>query len=359
MRPTLCEINLNAVANNVRTLISHVAPTPLCAVVKANGYGHGAVEVAKAAVEAGASWLAVALVEEGVELRKAGLTAPILVLSEHHETSIDELIENDLVATVYSEHGIDRLAQAATSQIEVHLGVDTGMRRVGVEPSDVEARVAQINGHDTLRLGALWTHCPVADEPTNPFTTDQLARFDTAAVDGIATHVGNSAVAIDRPERVGAMVRCGISVYGIDPDDALAGQMDLEPAMTIRSAVSFVKPIAAGEAVGYGHRWTASAPTTIATVPIGYADGIRRDLGLRGGEALIGGRRFPIVGVVTMDQLMVDVGDQDVAIDDEVIIIGQQGNEQILAADVARLLDTISYEVICAISERVPRTYVR
>lgn len=358
MRPTLCEINLNAVANNVRTLISHVAPTPLCAVVKANGYGHGAVEVAQAAIDAGVSWLAVALVEEGVELRQAGIAAPILVLSEHHETSIADLVENNLVATVYSEHGIDRLAEAATSEMEVHLGVDSGMRRVGAQPEDVEARVAQINGHANLRLGAVWTHCPVADEPNNPFTTDQLARFDAALVDGVANHVGNSAVAIQRPDRGGSMVRCGIAIYGIDPDDALAGQIELEPAMTIRSAVSFVKQIEAGEAVGYGHRWTASEPTTIATVPIGYADGIRRDLGLRGGEALIGGRRFPIVGVVTMDQLMVDVGDQDVAIDDEVIIIGQQGNEQILAADVARLLDTISYEVICAVSERVPRTYV-
>jgi len=259
MRPTLCEINLDAVAHNVRTLIEHAAPTPVCAVVKANGYGHGAVEIANAAVEAGASWLAVALVEEGVELRRAGLSAPILVLSEHHESSISDLIEHDLVASVYSVAGIDGLAAATTRELEVHLTLDTGMRRVGAELTNSEERIAQIDGHDNLRLGAVWTHCPVADEPGNPFTDDQLERFDAVALEGLATHVANSAVAIDRPERAGSMVRCGIAVYGIDPDDALAGRLQLQPALTLKSAVSFIKPIEAGEGVAYGHRWKARA----------------------------------------------------------------------------------------------------
>lgn len=359
MRQTLCEINLDAVRHNVRTLIEHVAPTPVCAVVKANGYGHGSVEVAKAALEAGAQWLAVALAEEGVVLREAGITAPVLVLSEQGPSSTSDLIEHGLIASVNTVEGIDRLAEAAgSSPVEVHVIIDTGMRRVGAEPAELETLTSQIDRHASLSLGAIWTHCPVADEPDNPFTSSQLERFDAAMPPLIATHVGNSAVAIDRPEREALMVRCGIAVYGIDPDEALAGRVDLQPAMTIRSVVSFVKPISPGESVGYGHRWTASEATTIVTVPIGYADGVRRDLGLRGGEVLIGGKRYPIVGVVTMDQLMVDVGDSSVAIGDDVILIGQQGNDEITAAEVAAKLDTIPYEIVCAVSERVPRTYI-
>ncbi len=326
--------------------------------------------MARAALAGGATWLAVALVEEGALLRDAGIDAPILVLSEQHESSVAELVQHGLVASVYTEAGIDALGSAVDGTavdgtavdgtvLEVHLTLDTGMRRVGAEPGDVAERVAQIAAYPSLRLGAIWTHCPVADEPDNPFTADQLERFDSAVTEqGIATHVGNSAVAIEHPDRPASMVRCGISIYGIDPDDALAGRLPLQPAMTLRSEVTFMKTISAGESVGYGHRWTAPTSTTIATVPIGYADGVRRDLGLRGGEVLIGGQRFPIVGVVTMDQLMVDLGESTCAVGDEVVLIGEQGDEQILAADVAQILDTIPYEVVCSVSERVPRAYV-
>ncbi len=368
MRQTLCEINLDAVRHNVRTLIDHVAPTPVCAVVKANGYGHGSVEVAKAALDAGAQWLAVALAEEGVALRDAGITAPVLVLSEQGPSSTSDLIEHDLIPSVNTPEGIDRLGDHLSTMgsdpsvdrapIDVHLVLDTGMRRVGAEPDQLDALSERIAAYPSLSLAAVWTHCPVADEPDNPFTSSQLERFDAATPPALATHVGNSAVAIDRPDREAAMVRCGIAVYGIDPDEALAGRVDLQPVMTIRSVVSFAKTIPAGASVGYGHRWTASTKTNLVTVPIGYADGIRRDLGLRGGEVLIGGKRFPIVGVVTMDQLMVDVGDAQVAIGDDVVLVGRQGDEQITAAEVAAKLDTIPYEIVCAVSERVPRVYI-
>ena len=209
-----------------------------------------------------------------------------------------------------------------------------------------------------LELAAIWTHCPVADEPANPFTDSQLERFDAVTLGpGIQTHVANSATAITRPDRAAMMVRCGISIYGIDPDPALAGAMALRPAMTLRSQVTFVKPIDAGESVGDGHRWTAERSSTIATVPIGYADGVRRDLGLRGGEVLIGGKRWPIVGVVTMDQLMVDVTGGEITVGDEVVLIGTQGADEITANEVAERLDTIGYEVVCAVSPRVPRVY--
>jgi len=330
-------------------------------VVKANGYGHGAVEAAEAAIAGGATWLAVAIAEEGLELRAAGIEKPILVLSEQHESSNRDLIDARLTPTLYTVEGVAAFDQAAEGlgPIAVHIDVDTGMRRVGVEPDHFEDLVAVIEASKNLRLEAAWTHCPVADEPDNDFTDRQLIRFDSAVeASGIPTHVGNSAVAITRPDRPAFMVRCGISIYGIDPDPALAGRVELHPAMKLRSEVNFVKPIAAGEAVGYGHRWTASQPTTLATVPIGYADGVRRDLGLRGGHVLIGGVRHPIRGVVTMDQLMVDVGEHEVAVGDEAVLLGSQGDDEITAHDMAAILETIPYELICAISPRVPRRYV-
>ena len=343
----------------METLRALVQPTPLCAVVKANGYGHGAAEVARTVLSAGATWLAVATVEEGVELRQAGIDAPILVLSEQN-ASLQEAVDFGLTPTVYTLDGVAALDAIAKDgePLKVHVGLDTGMRRVGVEPDELATVLEAVQSSNTLEVEAAWTHCPVADEPDNPFTDGQLSRFDAAvAASELPTHVANSAVAFTRPDRNAFMVRCGISLYGIDPDPALAGQVELRPALTLRSQVTFAKRIEAGEAVGYGHRWTATEPTGIATVPIGYADGVRRDLGLRGGGVLIGGKRHRIVGVVAMDQLMVDVGDHEVAVGDEVILIGSQGDEQITAWDVATTLDTIAYEVICAIGERVPRHY--
>lgn len=362
MRPTSCEIDLDAISRNVKTLRSTVAPTPLCAVVKANGYGHGAVDVARTAVDAGASWLAVALVEEGIELREAGIDARVLLLSEPDVTAMVDVVAHDLIPSLYTAAGVEAMDRAAADRgpFPVQLVVDTGMRRVGVEPTDVPELIDLVARSRSLVLDAVWTHCPVADEPENPFTDVQLERFDSLIEQlphDVPQHVSNSATAITRPNRPASMVRIGIAMYGIDPAAALAGMASLVPAMRIRSEVSFVKNIAAGEGVGYGHRWTAPADTTIATVPIGYADGVRRDLGLRGGTVLIGGRHRHIRGVVTMDQLMVEVGDAEVSVGDEVVLLGEQGGLSITAADLAETLDTIPYEVVCAVSERVPRRY--
>ena len=367
MRPTWCSIDVKAIEENVRTLAALVAPTPVCAVVKADGYGHGVVPTATAAAAGGATWFAVALVEEGVELREAGFTQPILILSEPPPVAMETVVKHGLITTVYSQEGLEAIASAAAwagERVEIHLDVDTGMTRVGVQLDEIADFVESVAQYPNLSLTAAWTHCPVADEPDNPFTASQLERFGDALRDqapDLAVHVANSAAAITGQAASSGdpmMVRYGISIHGIDPDDALAGMVPLQPALTLRSEVSFVKTVTPGTAVGYGHRWTADRETTIATVPIGYADGIRRDLGLRGGTVLIGGEHHPIVGVVTMDQLMVDVGpSSSVAVGDEVILIGTQGDAQILAADVARVLDTISYEVVCAISPRVPRKY--
>lgn len=363
MRPTSCEIDLSAIAHNVQVLRELVDPTPFCAVVKANAYGHGVLPVAKAALDAGAAWLAVALVEEGIELRSAGVDAPILLLSEPPAPAMGAVVEHSLVPSLYTVAGTKAMSSAAAGKgpMAVQVVVDTGMRRVGAEVENVALLLETISSSRDLILDGVWTHCPVADEPDNPFTDEQLARFDRlvgALPVGTPQHVANSAAAITRPARDAAMIRSGIAMYGIDPDKSLAGRVPLKPALRLTSGVSFVKRIAAGEGVGYGLRWTASEATTIATVPIGYADGVRRDYGLRGGTVLIGGLHHPVRGVVTMDQLMVDVGSAPVEIGDEVVLIGSQGGESITAAAVAATLDTIPYEVVCSIGVRVPRTYV-
>ena len=366
-RPAWAEVDLGAVAHNVAVLATAVAPAQLCAVVKANGYGHGAVPVARAAVAAGATWLAVALVDEGVELRAAGLTAPILVLSEPRAEEMARVVAEGLTATVYTIDGVAALAEAARrwgTTAGVHLKVNTGMNRVGAQPAEVLALATAVASDPVLRLDALWTHCAVADEPDHPFTDEQLARFRAAVAElegaGLRPpllHAANSAAALTRPDARFDLVRAGIAVYGIDPAPALAGAADLRPALSLHARVTHVKRVRAGERVSYGLRHRFGRDATVATVPLGYADGVPRRLGAVGGEVLVGGRRRPIVGVVTMDQFMVDCGDDAVALGDEVVLIGRQGDEAVTANEWGDRLDTIGYEVVCGIGARVPRVH--
>jgi alanine racemase len=365
-RPAWAEVDLGAVAHNVGLLVERAAPAQLCAVVKAEGYGHGAVEVARAALDAGASWLAVAIPAEGVQLREAGISAPILVLAEFHEWAAT--VEHDLTPTVYSEHGITWLAEEVRRQgrgpVGVHLKVDTGMHRIGAHPDEVVARAKAVLACPELRLDAVWTHCPVADEPDNPFTPGQAQRFAAAleelaaaGIDVPLAHAANSAATLAHPSLHLGMVRCGIAVYGQDPSPALAGAADLRPALSLKARVSHVQRVPAGDAVSYGLRRPMARDTTVATIPIGYADGVPRRL-TDDGCVLIGGRRRAIAGTITMDQLMVDCGDDAVAVGDEVVLLGRQGDEEITVAEWAELLGTIVYEVTCGISPRVPRFYV-
>ena len=365
-RPTRVEVDADAIAHNVAFVADVVAPSTVCAVVKADGYGHGATVVARAALHGGASWLAVALVEEAARLREEGIDAPILMLSECRPEAMHRARNLDLRMTLYSADGI--AAAAATTARgsapwPVHLKVDTGMHRVGASPDEIVARARAIVDAPGLELEALWTHCAVADDLDNPFTATQLDRFEAAlaALDAngcrpAMLHAANSAVALLHPRGRYDMVRLGISMYGCPPashhhDLARA----LRPALRLVSRVSHVQVVAAGEGVSYGHRWRADRETTVATVPIGYADGVRRDLGLVGGSVLIGGSRHRIIGVVTMDQLMVDCARTPVAVDDEVVLIGAQGDDTITADEIADRLGTISYEVLCDIGVRVPR----
>ncbi len=374
LRPVWAEIDLDAVRANVHALRRHVAggewgPTSLMAVVKADAYGHGAVACARAAVEAGATMLGVALVEEGVELREARIEAPIMVLSEPVADAADTVVEHRLVPTVYTSGGIEALAKAVVAAgappLPVHLKVDTGMHRVGCPPSRAIELAESVAAHSELLLDGVLTHLAVADEIDHPYNLRQLAAFDDVLarlrVRGMRpplVHAANSAGALVLPGARYDMVRCGIAVYGVPPAPALAGIVELQPAMTVKARVSYVQRLAADEAVSYGLRYRLPSDAWVATVPIGYADGIARNLGAAGGEVLVGGHRHPIAGAVTMDQLMVDVGDAAVQPGDEVVLLGRQGADTITAQEVADRLGTIAYEVVCGIGPRVPRRYV-
>jgi len=355
------EVDLDAIAHNVGVLRKAVDPAAVWAVVKADAYGHGLLPVARAAIRAGCEGICVALASEGVALRDAGVDAPILVLSEQPPEDAAAIVSHQLTPTVSTVEGIEALAAQRVRGVDVHLKIDTGMHRVGAAPADARRLAERIDANGPwLRLAGIFTHLAVADEPDDPYTARQLERFEEVLSSLPAvpvTHAANSAGALAHDHARRSFVRAGITVYGISPGpgvDHLCAE--LRPAMALKARVSFVKRVGAGERISYGLRHTFAAETTVATLPIGYADGVRR--GLSGaGAVLIGGRRRPITGVVTMDQLMVDCGDDPVRRGDEAVLIGAQGEERITAEEWASLLGTIGYEVVCGIGGRVPRRY--
>lgn len=362
------EIDTDAIAHNVAVVARTVAPSRVWAVVKADGYGHGAVAAARAALAGGATGLAVALVQEGIELRDAGLhDPPILVLSPQPEEQFAAMVAARLTPTLATAAGIEAFGRAATAAgaevAAVHLKFDTGMRRVGAEPDAVGSLVDALARTPVLRLEGVFTHLAVADEPDHPFTAEQLERFDEVLAElgrrGVVpelVHAANSAGALAHPAARRDLVRVGIAAYGIEPSPAVAHLCaELRPALRLVARVSHVKRVGAGEGISYGLRHRTEAPTTIATVPIGYADGVPRRLSGLGGEVLLGGARRPIVGVVTMDQLMVDCGDAPVAVGDEVVLLGRQGEQVIRPEEWAARLGTIPYEIVCALARRIRR----
>jgi len=380
-RPAWADIDLDAVRHNAGILSRLAAPAALCAVVKADGYGHGSLPVARAALEGGASWLAVALVEEGVTLREGGIGAPILLLSEPPLEAMAEAVARGLVPTVYTRGGLEALSRVVADwgfpPLDVHLKVDTGMHRVGADAVDAPALAGAIDTDPNLRLGAVWTHLAVADgagPADREFTALQVERFDavlaTLAAAGHRppmTHVANSAGTIAVPAARRDLVRCGIALYGVAPtpalDDRLAAGTGerLRPVLSLRTRITYVRDLDAGERPSYGRLRPLAHRSTVATAPIGYADGVPRRLFDAGGEVLVRGVRRPLAGVVTMDQIVVDcgpVGTAPAEVGDEVVLLGRQGDEEITASEWADLFGTISYEVLCDIGTRVPRLAV-
>ena len=368
-RPSRALVDLDAIAANTGYLCRIAAPAALCAVVKADGYGHGAVPVASAALEAGAAMLGVALVEEVLDLRGAGIGAPVLLLSQAPPGAEAALVDTGATATVYTEAGVDALARAASAagrDVAVHLKVNTGMNRVGCQPDAAPGLARRIEAAAGLRLGGTWTHFAVADEPDLDCTETQAKLFDAvvadiaaAGVDPGVLHAANSAATLVDAERYRYdMVRCGIALYGIAPAPGLAGTGRLVPALTLVSELAHVRRLDPGERISYGHRYELDRPSWVGTVPLGYHDGVRRGLSGRA-EVLVGGHRRPIAGTITMDQFMVDLGDDEMPVGTEVVLIGRQGEAEIRAEEWAAKLGTIGYEVTCGIGARVPRVHVR
>jgi alanine racemase len=367
-RPAWVAVDLDAIRDNVRALVAAAAPAQLLATVKADAYGHGAAPVARAAIEAGAAFLGVAFVEEGIDLREAGIEAPIILLSEPPPTAAVAVVAHHLTPFVYTANGIDAVAKAVVDAgappHAVHLKVDTGMHRVGAAASDAVALAQMIVARDELRFEGLATHLAVADELDSEYTDAQLDAFDdvvaaiTARVGRPSIlHAANSAGLLAHPRARYDLVRAGIALYGITPVDDVDPVVALRPALSLHARVSYVKELDAGARVSYGLRYELPRAARIATVPVGYADGVPRALGAAGGEVLVQGVRCPIAGTVTMDQLLVDVGDLDVAVDDDVVLLGAQGDDAITADDWAARLDTIAYEVVTRLGGRLPRRY--
>jgi len=359
------EIDLDQLSANVQALKKQAGDARLLVVVKANAYGHGAIETARAAIESGAWGLGVAGLEEGEELRRAGIEAPILVLSSTAPAQAERLLQSDLrvtIGTLAMGEALSGAAARAGREALVHVKVETGMNRFGVAPQEAAALAAALHALPGVTVEGISTHLATSDEPDKSFTRGQYQRFldCTRSLDWIPIHhVSNTGALLDLPELRLGMVRCGIGVYGYYPSAAVSRDVPLRPVLALRSRVARVATVEPGEGVGYGLDWRAARRSRVALVLAGYGDGVRRALSNRG-VALVRGCRVPYAGRVAMDMLMLDVTEApDVVLDDEVTLLGRQGNECIDADEVAGLCDTISYEIVSGLMERVPRLYTR
>lgn len=359
------EVDLDAVQANVRVLRGRLRqPTRLAAVVKADGYGHGAVAVAGAAVAAGADWLAVATAGEGVVLAEAGIKVPILILGPVLPTEVEPAVRAGLRLSLHDGDGLALVRAAAEScgrEVPVHLKINTGMNRLGAAPAIGLELAKAIEDAPGVRLEGLWTHFADADNPASGNTARQLATFTSvleqvrgAGISPELVHCCNSAATLLHPEAHFNLVRCGLPIYGYSPCGELPG-LELRPALTWKARVVALHHLQAGEAVGYGGEFVATAPTRVATLSAGYADGYPRRLG-GAADVLVRGRRVPTVGRVSMDYVGVRVDGVDgVEIGDEAILLGAQGEEFVGADELAAHLGTIPYEVLCGIGPRVIR----
>ena len=365
-RPTRIRVRLDAIGHNLAAIRNHVR-VPVMGVVKANAYGHGLVPVARYLAAQGVDQLGVAFVEEGVALRQAGITVPILVMGGIFGPQIAQFLAHDLEITVSSVdklRQVEAAAEAAGRRAVVHLKIDTGMERIGVHAETsgpfIEAAVAS----RWCVVKGVYSHLACADDPDAPMTALQLERFTQACAHfpriGApmpVRHLANSGGVLHFPQTHLDMVRPGIALYGVAPDPASCPPFALQPALSLVSKVVYFKVVRAGRPVSYGATWAPARDTRIATVPVGYGDGYPRALSSRG-AVLIRGQRVPLVGRVCMDQFMVDLGPSGTAYnEDEVVLIGRQGESAIGAADVAQAAGTIAYEILVGLNERIPREY--
>ncbi len=369
IRRTHVVIDLDAFASNVSNLKSSLSDNVLLmAVIKADAYGHGAVEIANVALASGADWLGVATPDEGRQLRETGIDAPILVLSGSMEQGMSIVVENDLRLTVFNEGGLWRLDKEAKRQgkrVLVHLKVDTGMNRVGVhKPKRLVDVLNRINQCTNLELEGMFTHFATSDDEDKSFTELQNQRFMEAVAktrelghNPKILHAANSAAILDMPNTHYDMVRAGIAMYGCYPSQAVKKDVKLLPVMTWKTVILHVKKVPKGETISYGRTITTERDSFIATIPIGYGDGYKRLLS-NCAYVLVNGQKAPVMGRVCMDQTMIDVTDvKDVLPGDEVVLLGKQGDLEVTPDEMAEWAQTISYEILLSISQRVPRVY--
>jgi alanine racemase len=368
LRPTWIEVNLDLISHNVREFRRNLRPdVEIMAVVKADGYGHGAVEAAQAALAGGATRLAVAFIEEGVELRRAGIKEPVLILSFVDPALAPVLLDYRLTPVVYELNAARAMGNALSGRkkrLPVHVKVDTGMGRLGVFPDKALKLITEAARIPGLELEGLMTHLATADEEGSLYTAMQLGAFDRIITEcrnrGInipICHAANSAAASITAAQYN-MVRLGLSIYGYYPAKWLnTGSLALQPALSFKSKIIYVKQVPPGSAISYGSTYCTGGYSKIATVPVGYADGYSRAFSNRG-QALVRGKRVPVAGRVCMDHLMLDVtGVDGVKEGDEVVFYGSQGSETITVEEMAQLQDTIVYELLCSLDRRVPRIY--
>jgi len=361
----LARVNVAAIERNCARLAEAAAPAALCAVVKADGYGHGAVPAARAAQAAGAAWLAVATAAEAADLRAARIEGPLLVLGALSAEELDVALNAGADVVCWRPAVAETIAARAAAlglQPGVHVKLDTGMGRLGTRDADEAMRTADVvAASSSLRLTGAFTHFATADEPDPGFLREQLAAFTgwaeavRARHPGVLVHAANSAATLAEPAARFDMVRCGVAIYGLDPFQADPAAQGLEPALELASYLAEVKPCAAGESAGYGRRFVAERDTWLGTIPIGYGDGYRRDL-TNNAEVVVAGRRVPVVGAVSMDNITVDLGPE--APEQPGVRVALIG-DGVRAEELAERLGTINYEVTCGISRRVPREHHR
>lgn len=363
---TWLEVDLGAIQNNIRQIQS-ITKRPVMAVVKANGYGHGILAAAQAAEQAGARWLAVARIDEALQLRRAGVVLPLLVMGYCPPERVPEAAAGQVHLTVYDpdlSKAYAESARASGGRLRVHLKVDTGMGRLGVFPGDAVAMARLLAGLDSLQVDGIFTHFARADEPTRPETDQQIDRFlsvlDALEAVGLRpplVHAANSAASLYFPRAYFDMVRPGISIYGLQPSPEAPLPEGFRAALSWKARLASVKELPPGSGVGYNYRYYTRGTETIGVVPVGYADGLRRKVGVN--FALVGGSRVSVVGGVCMDQCMVrlDEAAPGAYPGDEVVLIGRQGDAAITAEEIGEAWGTINYEVVCGLSARVPRIY--
>lgn len=368
----LAIVDLDAIASNIKNIRAKVDQNSgIIGIIKADAYGHGSVETAKVLLDNGADWLAVAVVDEGLNLRKNGITAPILLLGYTPELRLNDVINNGFIQTVYSYDTAKKLSDAASAlgkKAVIHIKIDTGMGRIGYRVNEESAdEIVKISKLPNIDVNGMFTHFSTADEADKAYTLEQYNKFvkmnDMLEERGLhipVKHAANSAAIMDFDNMMFNMVRPGIILYGAYPSDEVKKEnLSLSPAMSIKTHVSYVKDVNEGDSISYGRKYTAPSKRRIATIPVGYADGFIRAYS-KGGKVLIRGEYAPIVGRICMDQFMVDVTDIDgVEVNDEVVLMGKQGDKEITADFIASVLDTINYEVFCTLSKRVPRQYIQ